>query len=86
MLALEKTLHLGMDYTIHIHTPLMHLSKAQTVFLAQEVGAMEALQYSHTCYEGHFPPCGACPACQLRARGFAEAGMRDPLLQRAGKA
>jgi 7-cyano-7-deazaguanine synthase len=83
MHALATTLHLGMDYEVHIHTPLMHLSKAQTVCLAQEVGALEALRYSHTCYEGRFPPCGVCPACQLRARGFAEAGVSDPLLQRA---
>ena len=83
MLALAQALHLGMDYAVHIHTPLMHLTKAQTVFLAQDVGAMEALRYSHTCYEGCFPPCGVCPACQLRARGFDEAAMADPLLQRA---
>ncbi len=83
LLALETTLHLGMDYAVQIHTPLMHLTKAQTVFLAQDVGAMAALRYSHTCYEGRFPPCGVCPACQLRARGFTEAGVVDPLLQRA---
>ncbi len=83
MHALAKALHLGLDSAMHIHTPLMHLTKAQTVVLAQDVGAMEALRYSHTCYEGHFPPCGACPACQLRARGFAEAAVVDPLLQRA---
>lgn len=84
MQALARALHLGLDYTVHIHTPLMHLTKAQTVVLAQEVGAMEALRYSHTCYEGRFPPCGVCPACELRARGFAEAAVGDPLLQRAG--
>src|SRR5262249_12344148 len=83
MHALAQALQLGMDYAVHIHTPLMHLSKAQTVILAQEVGALEALRYSHTCYEGRFPPCGVCPACQLRARGFAEAAMADPLLERA---
>jgi len=82
MRALETTLHLGMDYAVQIHTPLMHLTKAQTVFLAQDVGAMGALRYSHTCYEGRFPPCGVCPACQLRACGFTEAGVVDPLLQR----
>ena len=81
--AMENALILGMDYVFHIHTPLMHLTKAQTVRLAQEVGALEALAYSHTCYEGLFPPCGACPACQIRARGFAEAGRTDPLIARA---
>jgi 7-cyano-7-deazaguanine synthase len=72
-----------MDYAITIHTPLMHLTKAQTVHLAQKVGALEAMAYSHTCYEGVFPPCQRCPACELRIRGFAEAGITDPLLTRA---
>jgi 7-cyano-7-deazaguanine synthase len=83
MQALQQALKLGMDYPVQIHTPLMHLTKAQTIHLAQEVGAYEAMAYSHTCYEGTFPPCGACPACQLRARGFREAGLADPLLIRA---
>jgi 7-cyano-7-deazaguanine synthase len=83
MQALAHTLTLGMDYAITIHTPLMHLTKAQTVHLAREVGALEAMAYSHTCYEGVFPPCQRCPACELRVRGFAEAGIADPLLTRA---
>jgi 7-cyano-7-deazaguanine synthase len=83
MQAMERALHLGLDTPMRIHTPLMHLTKAETVKLAQHVGALEVLGYSHTCYEGTFPPCGACPACQLRARGFAEARVDDPLLTRA---
>ncbi|MDH3602278.1 MAG: 7-cyano-7-deazaguanine synthase QueC [Candidatus Tectomicrobia bacterium] len=83
MQALAHSLTLGMDYAITIHTPLMHLSKAQTVHLAQEVDALHAMAYSHTCYEGVFPPCQRCPACELRIRGFAEAGIADPLLTRA---
>jgi 7-cyano-7-deazaguanine synthase len=86
MQALAHTLTLGMDYAITIHTPLMHLTKAQTVQLAQEVGALDAMAYSHTCYEGVFPPCQRCPACQLRIRGFAEAGIADPVLTRAQNA
>lgn len=81
--ALEQALRLGMEWDIRIHTPLMFLTKAQSVQLAMEVGAMEALAYSHTCYEGRFPPCGVCPACKLRAKGFQEAGVEDPLLVRA---
>ena len=63
-----------------IHTPLMQLSKKETVELARDLGALPAMALTHTCYNGERPPCGECPACVLRARGFAEAGVRDPLL------
>jgi len=78
--ALEKALRLGMESDVELHTPLMHLSKKQTVELAVELGALDAMALTHTCYEGLRPPCGRCPACKLRARGFAEAGVEDPLL------
>jgi len=45
-------------------------------------GALEALAWSHTCYNGKVPPCGECPACGLRAKGFDEAGIKDPLIER----
>lgn len=78
--SLQQTLTLGMDHPLHIHTPLMHLSKADSIRLAHELGAFESLRLSHTCYEGGIPPCGTCPSCLLRAKGFAEAGFADPLL------
>jgi len=78
--ALEKAIRLGMESEVELHTPLMHLSKQQTVELAVELGALEAMALTHTCYEGLRPPCGRCPACVLRARGFDEAGVEDPLL------
>ena len=78
--ALQQTLRLGMELDFEIHTPLMDLSKAETVKLAESLGALPALALSHTCYRGQRPPCGACDACRLRARGFAEAGIADPLL------
>jgi len=53
-----------------------------TVQLAQQVGAMDALAFSHTCYNGEVPPCGHCASCELRAKGFAEAGVADPLVVR----
>ena len=80
--ALEQALRLGMEFAITIHAPLMFQSKADTVQLAQALGALPALAYSHTCYNGQQPPCGECPACLLRAKGFAEAGIADPLLER----
>ena len=69
---------------IGVITPLMHLSKAETVRLAASLpGCLDALAYSHTCYAGRFPPCGECHACTLRAHGFEEAGIPDPLVRRA---
>ena len=79
--ALQGAIQLGMDYEIVIHTPLMHRSKKETVELAVELGALEVMALTHTCYNGVRPPCGRCTACELRAKGFAEAGVPDPLLQ-----
>jgi 7-cyano-7-deazaguanine synthase len=83
--ATQMALSLGLEKDIVIHTPLMWLTKADTVRLAADLGdnCMEALSYSHTCYEGFFPPCDECPACKIRAKGFAEAGIEDPLIERA---
>ncbi len=78
--ALQKTLRLGMESGVTIHTPLMHRTKKETVELAVAFGALDAMALTHTCYNGVRPPCGACPACILRAKGFAEAGVDDPLL------
>lgn len=82
MEALQAALRAGMDHPFTIHTPLMHLTKAETVHLCQDLGGMELLAHSHTCYNGEVPPCGHCPACTLRAKGFAEAGIIDPLISR----
>ncbi len=78
--ALQQAIRLGMEHEIEIHTPLMQLSKKETVEMARDLGALEAMGLTHTCYNGERPPCGHCPACKLRARGFAEAGIEDPLL------
>jgi len=80
ILALQQALRLGMESEITIHTPLMHLSKKETVLLARDLDALPAMSLTHTCYNGERPPCGTCAACELRARGFAEAGVIDPLM------
>lgn len=81
---------LGHDHrgtgAIAIHTPLMHLNKAETVDLAYGLeGCWEALAYSHTGYDGKFPPTDCNHANVKRAEGFAEAGKPDPLVVRAWK-
>lgn len=89
--ALQRALHLGLGWpernksgggVFRIHTPLMFRTKAESVALARRWGALESLAFSHTCYEGTYPPCGKCPSCLLRAKGFAEAGVADPIFAR----
>jgi 7-cyano-7-deazaguanine synthase len=71
---------------LRIHTPLIQLSKAQIIQRGLALGVDYALTSS--CYDpdaaGH--PCRRCDACQLRAKGFAGAGVADPLLARSGVA
>ena len=77
---------LGHDHretvSITVETPLMFLNKAESINLASKVGALEALAFSHTCYAGEYPPCGRCHSCVLRAQGFKDASVEDPLLER----
>jgi 7-cyano-7-deazaguanine synthase len=74
----------GMGPLFEVHTPLMDMSKAQSVGLAQTLpGCMEALAHSHTAYDGRYPPNGSDHASILRAHGFEEAGVPDPLVVRA---
>jgi 7-cyano-7-deazaguanine synthase len=67
-----------------ITTPLMHLTKAESIRLALEQdGCYAALAFTHTAYDGKYPPTGSDHASVLRAHGFFEAGMPDPLVIRA---
>lgn len=69
---------------ISIVTPLMHLSKAETVKKAStNINCWRALAHSHTSYDGKYPPTDNNHANVLRAQGFKEAGMPDPLVLRA---
>jgi 7-cyano-7-deazaguanine synthase len=81
--AMETTLALGMERAFPIATPLMRLTKAQTWALAKGLGGDDLVELiradSHTCYLGERETdhpwgrgCGACPACELRARGWRD--------------
>lgn len=83
-LALNSGTFTGEDHLrgrITIHTPLMWLTKAESVDLAREVGAYSLLALSHTAYTGG-GPLDTDAASILRARGFEEAGVPDPLVLR----
>ena len=81
--AMQVALGLGMDRPIVIHTPLMWIDKAATFAMADEIGGKPLvdllLDETHTCYFGDREHrhawgfgCGECPACRLRAEGFAK--------------
>lgn len=81
--SMQVALNIGMDGHFVIHTPLMWLNKAATWSLADALGGKELveciLESSHTCYVGERAcrhvwgyGCGVCPACLLRAAGYAQ--------------
>jgi 7-cyano-7-deazaguanine synthase len=81
--AMQTALGLGMDRAFVIHTPLMWIDKAATFAMANEIGGQKLidllLDETHTCYLGDRKNrhawgfgCGTCPACRLRAEGFAK--------------
>ena len=62
-----------------VHTPLIEMTKAQIIRRGVELGVDYSL--THSCYDPdeNGVSCGRCDACQLRRKGFAEAGLCDPL-------
>jgi 7-cyano-7-deazaguanine synthase len=80
--ATQIALNLGMDARFILHTPLMWRDKAATWRLADDLGGSRLIdlirEHTHTCYLGDRSQrhewgygCGQCPACELRARGYA---------------
>ena len=81
--ALQSALRLGMSTQLTIETPLMWLDKAATWQLADQLGGKALIELirneTHTCYLGERGQlhdwgygCGHCPACELRANGYAQ--------------
>lgn len=81
--AMEKAIRLGTEADFSLQTPLMHLSKAQTWTLAHDLGGSDLVELiveeTHSCYLGERGTrhdwgygCSTCPACDLRAKGYAE--------------
>ncbi len=80
--AFQKMLEVGTKsgvegHAIKIETPILSLSKAEIVKLGKELEAPLHLTWS--CYEGGEKACGKCDSCQLRLKGFEDAGYKDEI-------
>ena len=82
-LALGSKIWTEYRLPIEVITPIIDLSKAEIAALGMKLEA--PLEYTWSCYKGGEAPCGSCDSCILRAKGFAEAGVPDPLLIRLGR-
>lgn len=71
---------------LRIHTPLIELTKAQTIQRGLDLGVDYAL--THSCYDPSADgrACGTCDSCLLRGRGFTELGLTDPALDAPAEA
>jgi 7-cyano-7-deazaguanine synthase len=65
---------------LKIHTPLIAMTKAEIINTGLQLGVDYSL--THSCYDPTADglACGKCDSCRLRLKGFAEAGVRDPVL------
>ncbi|AEB09981.1 7-cyano-7-deazaguanine synthase QueC [Desulfobacca acetoxidans] len=63
---------------IRIHTPLIHLDKADIIRLGLKLQV--PLELTWSCYRNEDRACGCCPSCRIRLKGFAEVGIKDPIL------
>jgi 7-cyano-7-deazaguanine synthase len=77
--AFEEVARLGTrpETSLELVTPVIHLQKAEIVRRGLELGVPFHLTWS--CYQASEAACGVCESCRLRLRGFAEAGVRDPI-------
>jgi 7-cyano-7-deazaguanine synthase len=77
--AFERVIELGTrpETHIRIHIPLIDLDKAGIVRLGLDLGA--PLELTWSCYQDDVRACGQCSSCRLRLKGFAAAGVPDPI-------
>ncbi|MCM8760686.1 MAG: 7-cyano-7-deazaguanine synthase QueC [Candidatus Omnitrophica bacterium] len=79
--AKDKAIRLGtkrgLENKLRLEFPLIRKNKSQIIRLGAKLGV--PFGYTWSCYSGGRYPCGRCDSCILRAKGFDEAGLKDPL-------
>jgi 7-cyano-7-deazaguanine synthase len=84
--AFEKTANLATAAAIEgkgryrIHTPIINMTKGEIILAGTRLGVDYSL--THSCYDPdeQGKSCGLCDSCRLRLKGFAEAGLKDPII------
>jgi len=82
--AAQEAINLALGFGVHnlhyviIYAPIVSYTKTNVILLGNELNVPFELTWS--CYEGRLRPCGICPSCVIRAKGFEDAGMKDPAL------
>jgi len=80
---MEDMIAAALNRRLFIHAPLIDMRKSESIKLALTMpNCYQALAYSHTAYDGSYPPRGTDHASVLRAHGFEEVGVPDPLIMR----
>lgn len=67
---------------IEVRAPIIHMRKEDIIKKGLSLGV--PYEDTWSCYKGDIPPCRECDSCVLRAKGFREAGIEDPLLVKLG--
>ena len=77
--SMNESINLGRrpESAVDIIAPLLHLKKSEIVKIGTKLGV--PYEFTWSCYLGGEKQCGKCPACRLRKRAFAEAGIEDPV-------
>ena len=80
--AFEEAVRLGTrpETRLRIETPVIRMSKAEIARLGARLGV--PFEHTWSCYQAEALACGVCESCQLRLRGFAQAGLVDPIAYR----